>query len=85
MNAGKVIFNSRLKTESSHNSAGNAGDEMGQNKGNNTTSRVEYEMRIKTNGDNNEKVITESKKTTEVKFKSNKKTKNVQLLRDDNY
>ena len=42
-------------------------------------------MRFKTNGDNNEKVITESKKTTEVKFKSNKKTKNVQLLRDDNY
>ena len=40
-------------------------------------------MRIKTNGDNTEKIV-ESKKT-EVKFKNNKKIKNVQLLRDDNF
>ena len=82
MNAGKVIFNSRLKTESSHNSAGNAGDEMGQNKGNNTTSRVEYEMRIKTSRDGNQKIITENKKISEIMLKKNKKTKNVEPLRD---
>ena len=82
MNTGKVIFNSRLKTESSHNSPASAGDEMGQTKGNNTTSRVEYEMRIKTSRDGNQKIITENKKVSEIMLKKNKKTKNVEPLRD---
>ena len=83
ISSGKLVFNSRLKTDGSENSKRSIGDGKGQNK--TITTTRQYEMRIKTNGDNNEKVITESKKTTEVKFKSNKKTKNVQLLRDDNY
>ena len=79
MNLGKVIFNSRLKTDSSNqNSPISAGAIVG-NKTNST--RREYEMRIKTRSDGNEKIITESKKTTEVRFK-NKKTKNVEPLRD---
>ena len=78
MNLGKVIFNSRLKSDSNQNSPISAGAIMG-NKTNST--RKEYEMRIKTSSDGNEKIITESKKTTEVRFK-NKKTKNVEPLRD---
>ena len=39
-------------------------------------------MRVKTSRDGNSRVITESKKITEVKFKKNNKTKNVEPLRD---
>jgi hypothetical protein len=82
MNAGKVIFNSRLKTESNHNSPATAGDEIGKIKGNNTSSRIEYEMRIKTSRDGDKKIITENKKVSEIMLKKNKKTKNVEPLRD---
>ena len=80
LNTGKVIFNPRLRTEGSEYSQKSIGSGQGQNK--TITTTRQYEMRIKTNGDNTEKIV-ESKKT-EVKYKNNKKPKNVQLLRDDN-
>ena len=78
MNLGKVVFNSRIKTDSNQNSPISAEAIMG-NKAYST--RREYEMRIKTSSDGKEKIITETKKTKEVRFK-NKKTKNVEPLRD---
>lgn len=83
ISSGKVIFNSRLKTEGSEKSQQSIGAGPGQNKTISTTRQ--YEMRIKTSDDKNEKIITENKKITEVKLKNNKRTKNVQLLRDDNF
>ena len=78
MKAGKVVFNSRLKTDNSHSSSP-AGNDL-NNKA--ITSRQEYEMRIKSNGNQgNERIFTERKKV-EVKFKNGKKTKNVEQLRD---
>jgi hypothetical protein len=78
MKAGKVVFNSRLKTDNSHSSSP-AGNDL-NNKA--ITSRQEYEMRIKSNGNQgNERIVTERKKV-EVKFKNGKKTKNVEPLRD---
>ena len=81
ISSGKLVFNSRLKTDGSDYSQKSIGAGPGQNK--TITTTRQYEMRIKTNGDNTEKIV-ESKKT-EVKFKNNKKIKNVQLLRDDNF
>ena len=78
MKSGKVVFNSRLKTDNSHSSSP-AGNDL-NNKA--ITSRQEYEMKIKSNGNQgNEKIVTERKKV-EVKFKNGKKTKNVEPLRD---
>ena len=78
MSMGKVVFNSRLRTDSGQNSPISAGGKMG-NKANST--RREYEIKINSSRDGNEKIITQTKKTTEIKFK-NKKTKNVEPLRD---
>ena len=74
LNTGRVVFNSRLRTDNSQNSS-----VQGQNP---VTTKREYEMRVKTSRDGNSRVITESKKITEVKFKKNNKTKNVEPLRD---
>ncbi len=75
LNAGKVVFNSKLKTDNSQE----------QNSPNSVEgkTRNQIEIRIKTSKDGNEKVITETKKTTEIRFKkTNSKTKNVEPLRD---
>ena len=79
INQQKIVFNTRLKTDTnSENSQRSVGAGQGQNK--TITTTRQYEMRIKTNGDKNEKVITESQKTTEVKYKSKKKK--IEQLRD---
>ena len=72
LSTGKVVFNSRLRTDNSHNSSA-----QGQSP---VTTKREYEMRVKTSRDGN-RVITD-KKITEVRFKKNSKTKNVEPLRD---
>jgi viroplasmin and RNaseH domain-containing protein len=69
MNASKVVYSSRIKTENNKN--------MGQ--GTNEVSKKEYEMRVQTSGNNNEKII---KKVTEVKIKKDKTEKKVEPLRD---
>ena len=73
ISTGKVVFN-RLRTDNSQHSS-----LVGQNQ---VSTRREYEVKIKTSRDGNDKVITENKKITEIKFKKNKKTKNVEPLRD---
>jgi hypothetical protein len=81
MSTGKVVFNSRLKIDNSTNIQNASRMGQGQNKA--ISTRREYEMRVKKSGDrNNEQVKTETKKVTEVNFKKNKKTKNVEPLRD---
>jgi hypothetical protein len=69
MNASKVVYSSRIKTENNKN--------VGQ--GTNEVSKKEYEMRVQTSGNNNEKII---KKVTEVKIKKDKTEKKVEPLRD---
>ena len=62
----KTGLNSRFKTDS-NNSQNSSGAIPGKNKTITTTKQVQ--MRINTNGDKNERVITETKKTTEVRIK----------------
>ena len=62
----KTGLSSRFKTDS-QNSQNSSGAIQGKNK--TITTTRQYEMRINTNGDKNERVITETKKTTEVKLK----------------
>ena len=62
----KTLLNSRFKTDS-QNSQNSSGDMQGKNK--TITTTKQYQMRINTNGDKNERIITETKKTTEVKIK----------------
>ena len=62
----KAGLNSRFKTDS-NNSQNSSGVIPGKNKTITTTKQVQ--MRINTNGDKNERVITETKKTTEVRIK----------------
>ena len=69
INASKVVYSSRIKTENNKN--------VGQ--GPNEVSQKEYEMRVQTSGNNNEKII---KKVTEVKIKKGKAEKKVEPLRD---
>ena len=63
---GKVVVNSRIKTE---NSDSEKSPRSTQGKNKTITTTKQYQMKIKTNGDRNERVITESKKVTEVKMK----------------
>ena len=62
----KTLLNSRFKTDS-QNSQNSSGAMQGKNK--TITTTKQYQMRINTNGDKNERIITETKKTTEVKIK----------------
>ena len=66
INKGKVVVNSRIKTE---NSDSEKSPRSTQGKNKTITTTKQYQMKIKTNGDRNERVITESKKVTEVKMK----------------
>ena len=81
MNAGKIVFNSRLKTE--NNQVGQYMTRFENEQSGVTTTKKEYEMRVKTTGNkDNEKIITQTKKVTEVKFKKGKRPKNIEPLRD---
>ena len=62
----KTGLSSRFKTDS-QNSQNSAGAAQGKNK--TITTTRQYQMKINTNGDKNERVITETKKTTEVRVK----------------
>ncbi len=78
MKTGKVVFNSRLKSDNSHSSSpsGNEGNKA-------ITSRQDYEVRIKSNGNQgHEQIVTERKKVEVKRYKNGKKTKNVEPLRD---
>ena len=78
MSSGQVVFNSVLKTERGHISG-----LMNKNKNKAISStQRETEIRTETSGNrNNERVVVETKKIIEFK-KSNRKTKNVEPLRD---
>ena len=78
MSSGQVVFNSVLKTERGHISG-----LMNKNKNKVISStQRETEIRTETSGNrNNERVVVETKKIIEFK-KSNRKTKNVEPLRD---
>ena len=78
MSSGQVVFNSVLKTERGHISG-----LMNKNKNKIISStQRKSEIRTETNGNrNNERVVMEARKITEFK-KSNRKTKNVEPLRD---
>ena len=81
MNAGKIVFNSRLKTE--NNQVGPYMTRFENEQSGVTTTKKEYEMRVKTTGNkDNEKIIAQTKKVTEVKFKKGKRPKNIEPLRD---
>ena len=76
MKIGKVVFNSKIKTEKGQFAPNSYGNMSGKD---NIVinSRKEYEKRVMT-GDRN---INEKKKNVEIKFKKSK-VKNVEPLRD---